>query len=107
MVDERRKNFRVEWHSQGKISLDGRTICLCTISNLSNGGAKISGLNSAIVGDEFMLHVFEEELPRLCRVLWRRDNELGVQFADTLKKRRPKAAAKHPKARRRQPAEQH
>ena len=42
---ERRKNFRVEWNSAGKIyDRNGRFARHCMVSNFSNGGAKIVGL---------------------------------------------------------------
>ena len=45
---ERRKNFRVEWNSAAKIyDRDGRFARLCIVSNFSNGGAKIIGLDPA------------------------------------------------------------
>src|SRR5262245_41519101 len=103
-MKERRKNFRVEWHhSSGKIELAGRTIS-CTISNISNGGAKINGCESIKAGDEFLLHVFDGESPRLCRVLWQRADEFGVQFLDTTETRPGKTAARRQKSRRREPA---
>ena len=45
---ERRKNFRVEWNSPGKIyHRSGRFAGLCTVSNFSNGGARITGVEPA------------------------------------------------------------
>ena len=56
MSGERRKSFRVEWgNSAGKIDLgDGRRPRKCIVSNLSDGGAKISGVTAALP-DEFRL----------------------------------------------------
>jgi hypothetical protein len=103
-MNERRKNFRVEWHySHGRIESAGRVMS-CTVSNVSNGGAKISGCESINVGDEFALHLFDAEQPRRCRVLWRRDHEFGVQFLDASMRSRPKAATRHQESRRREPA---
>jgi PilZ domain len=83
MSRDRRNNFRVEWNSPGRIELNGRLICSCTVSNLSNGGAKISGFKSASIPDEFMLTVIGlGALPHKCRVMWRAGGELGIQFAD-------------------------
>jgi hypothetical protein len=45
---ERRKNFRVEWNSPGKIyHRDGRFARLCIVSNFSNGGARLPVWNLA------------------------------------------------------------
>ena len=48
MSRERRQNIRVEWHSPGKIyDGDGDLLSHCIIKDLSNGGAKITGINVA------------------------------------------------------------
>jgi hypothetical protein len=104
MRKERRKNFRVEWNTGGKIVVEGRTICSCIISNLSNGGAKISKVDSTDIPDQFVLSFVDPVAPRLCRVSWRRDNEIGVQFAAApAKGGGRKAPTKDQKARRREP----
>jgi PilZ domain len=83
MPRERRKNFRVEWNSPGKIEAQGRTVCSCIVSNLSNGGANISHVESALIPDFFILHVLGLDKPRQCRIMWRADEELGIRFTDT------------------------
>jgi hypothetical protein len=103
MRKERRKNFRVEWNTTGKIAVSGRVICSCIISNLSNGGANISEVVSSEIPDRFELHFPEVIAPRLCRVSWRKDTELGVRFLVSAKARQPRATAKDKKARRREP----
>jgi PilZ domain len=83
MVRERRKNFRVQWNSPATIELDNGRTRTCIVSDLSNGGARISGVKSATIPDQFMLQVFFGGRPaRRCRVIWRSANELGVAFAD-------------------------
>lgn len=102
MPNERRKNFRVEWNTAGKIVVNGREICSCVISNLSNGGAKISDVVSNDIPDRFDLYFSELIAPRLCQVSWRRNDELGVQFSASAKGNRPKAPAKDKNARQRE-----
>ena len=103
MRRERRTNFRVEWNTAGKIVVNGRTICSCIISNLSNGGANLGDVVSAEIPDRFDLHFPEVIAPRPCQVSWRRDSELGVQFLASAKGRGPRATVKDKKARRREP----
>ena len=103
MPKERRKNFRVEWNTTGRIVANGRTICACTIRNLSNGGAHISGVAKAKVPDRFDLHFADVIAPRRCQVLWRRGNEIGVEFVASEKASVPKAIGQHKKARQREP----
>jgi hypothetical protein len=102
MRRERRKNFRVEWNTTGKIVVNGRAICSCIIGDLSNGGANISEVVSAEIPDRFELHFPEVIAPRLCRVSWRKDTELGVRFLASAKARQP-ATVKDKKTPRREP----
>src|SRR5215216_2792227 len=84
MVDERRQHLRVEWMSSATIDLGaGRRSRPCMVSNLSNGGAKLSGVEGATLPDEFALRISaSRESPRKCRVIWRTRHELGVEFAE-------------------------
>jgi hypothetical protein len=81
MPRERRRNFRVEWNSPGKIKAQGRTVCSCVVSNLSSGGANLSEVQSSLIPDFFILHGLYKS--RQCRVVWRSGDELGVRFTDT------------------------
>jgi hypothetical protein len=80
MRRERRKTFRVEWNSPATIfygSLSRR----CILVNFSNGGARITGLRGNTVPDEFTLRITRGQgRTRKCRVLWRTDDTLGVEF---------------------------
>jgi hypothetical protein len=59
---ERRKNFRVEWNSPGKIyHRNGRFARLCIVRNFSNGGARITGVEPGTVPDEFILRIFPHD----------------------------------------------
>ena len=83
---ERRKNFRVEWNSPGRIyHRSGRFAGLCTVSNFSNGGAKIVGLDPSTVPDEFILRLSPHGHAHRCHVAWRSKDGLGVEFIDSTK----------------------
>ncbi len=83
---ERRKNFRVEWNSAGKIyDRNGRFARHCMVSNFSNGGAKIVGLKPDTVPDEFILRISPHGHDHRCRVAWRSKDGLGVEFIDGAK----------------------
>ena len=78
---ERRKNFRVEWNSAAKIyDRDGRFARPCIVSNFSNGGAKIIGLEASTVPDEFILRISPHSRPHECHVIRRSKDGLGVEF---------------------------
>ncbi|MBX6426318.1 MAG: PilZ domain-containing protein [Variibacter sp.] len=84
MLRERRRNFRVEWQSPAYVVPgDGRERVNCIVSNLSNGGARITCAEP--LPDEFILRVTPGRgHPRKCRVVWRRKQDLGVEFTDRL-----------------------
>jgi PilZ domain len=83
---ERRKNFRVEWNSAAKIyDCDGQFAALCIVSNFSNGGAKIIGLEPGMVPDEFILRISPRTRAQRCQVVRRLKDGLGVRFTDSAK----------------------
>jgi PilZ domain-containing protein len=84
MRRERRKNFRLEWNATAAIrGLDGHLICLCVLSNFSNGGAKLITLDARNIPDQFLLVITPGRGgTRECRVLWRSNDILGVEFTD-------------------------
>ncbi len=83
---ERRKNFRVEWNSTAKIyHLDARFYRPCIVSNFSNGGAKIIGIEPSVVPDEFLLHIAPRIRPQRCKVIRRTKHGLAAIFTDYVK----------------------
>jgi hypothetical protein len=83
---ERWKNFRVEWDSPGKIyHRSGRFAGLCTVSNFSNGGARITGVEPGTVPDKFILRIFPHGHAHECHVTWRSKEGLGVAFVGDAK----------------------
>jgi hypothetical protein len=82
-LQDRRKHFRVEWHSPAKIYADeGHFVLRCVVSNFSNGGAKIIGVEPTTIPDEFMLRISPHGRAHRCQVMWRSKDGLGVQFVD-------------------------
>jgi hypothetical protein len=78
---ERRKNFRVEWNSPAKIyDCNGHFVRLCIVSNFSNSGAKIAGVEPGTVPDEFILRISPHGRAHRCHVIWRSKDGLGVGF---------------------------
>jgi len=84
MSKERRRNFRVEWNSPATIHDPDRDMARpCILSNFSNTGAKITGVRAGTIPDEFMLRITgHRDRIRKCRVLWRSDDTVGVEFTD-------------------------
>src|ERR1700722_11040442 len=83
MRTERRKNYRIQWHSRAMISsCDGDWSSPCVLSDFSNGGAKISGPSVRHGPAQFFLRMGRGVRPRNCRVLWRSADAIGVAFTD-------------------------
>ena len=84
MRRERRENFRVEWNLPATIYDVGRHLERpCILVDLSNGGAKIAGVRAHTIPDEFRLCTPIGD-HRSCRVIWRTDDTLGVEFTDLI-----------------------
>jgi hypothetical protein len=82
VTNERRKDTRVRWNLPGMIELDNGDPFPCIVSNLSYGGAKVICVKPVALPDEFVLSFAPSWtlLPRTCRVVWRSESELGVEF---------------------------
>jgi PilZ domain len=80
---ERRKNFRVTWNLPATIYDVKRHLERpCILSDLSGGGARLSGVRANTVSDEFRLRTPLGDRHSCHVVVWRTDNELGVRFTD-------------------------
>jgi len=83
---ERRKSFRVEWKSVAKIfDCDGHFAAPCIVSNFSNGGAKIVGLDLRKVPADFILHISPHGHVQACHVIRRSKDGLAVEFTGSAK----------------------
>jgi hypothetical protein len=79
---ERRKNFRVTWNLPATIyDVERHLERPCILSDLSGGGARLSGVRASTIPDEFRLRTPLGDR-HSCHVVWRTDNELGVRFTD-------------------------
>jgi hypothetical protein len=78
----RRNNFRVEWNLPATIYDVARHLERpCILVDVSSGGAKIAGVRAYTIPDEFRLRTPLGER-RSCRVVWRTEDALGVEFTD-------------------------
>jgi hypothetical protein len=79
---DRRRNFRVEWSLPATIyDADRHLERPCIMSDLSNGGANLTGVRASTIPDEFRLRTPLGDR-RACRVVWRTENALGIRFTD-------------------------
>lgn len=64
----------------GKIEFGGGAID-CTVRNLSDTGAALSVESPVGIPSEFNLIVVADHVNRMCRVVWRKEDRIGITFA--------------------------
>jgi hypothetical protein len=78
-MNEHRAAPRRRIFKAGSISCGGETID-CTVRSISKTGAALEVVTPLFIPDRFRLIVESAGLNRLCHVVWRRENRLGVAF---------------------------
>ena len=88
MTEERRRTLRKAFsHPAGLFYPDGKRICECIMRDISDTGARllIEEPRDSEIDDfpsEFILTISKSgNVYRRCKLVWRRNNELGVNFA--------------------------
>ena len=83
-ASDRRKKRRQGRRRSAWISYGEKPdMMLCVLWDLSDGGARIAPANSKILPDFFSLYLTKDlSSRRYCRVAWRNERHLGVQFVD-------------------------
>ena len=81
-MDEQRKAPRGRTLKTGKIVLKlHSSVVDCTIRNLTERGALLLVPSLVGIPESFELMMEPNRVRRDCRVMWRGDNRLGVEFA--------------------------
>ena len=77
-----RKHRRVELDYMARIlSVAAEPICDCALVDVSQAGARVAVLSIDMVPEEFILRFStSSDVSRRCRVIWRKDDEVGVAF---------------------------
>ena len=88
---EKRKNFRRSITYPAFIDLgDGSPAIECTLCDASQEGALLAVVEPDSVPDEFILTLSSDgAVRRRCRVAWRTENQIGVEFLKDLKRNAP------------------
>ncbi len=80
MPTERRSSPRLKTFKGGSIIFELAPPVDCIIRNMSEHGAGLELKNPAAIPDIFQLLIKPELVKRNCRVVWRAENRIGVQF---------------------------
>jgi hypothetical protein len=83
MISNKRKHRRRSLSRLATLrGTDGRVIATCTMSDISDGGAKVILDRSVQLPESFSLWLRNNgSVYRECTVVWRTEDTLGVQFS--------------------------
>ena len=79
MPDNGREEVRVSWVSPGIIVQPGAPDQFCLVKNISNVGATVH-VRDPVDSDELTLRLSDIRESVRCRVVWRAQRKLGIQF---------------------------
>ena len=78
---EHRRAPREKTYKAARIAFGGRrAVITCLVRNLSDTGACLGLGEPTEIPDEFNLVFDSGEPSRMCQVVWRRQNRIGVTF---------------------------
>ena len=72
--EQRRRVLKVAAVSFGGASID------CTVRNISASGAMIEVESPIGIPDKFTLHLGTSQANYLCRLIWRKERQIGIAF---------------------------
>jgi hypothetical protein len=78
-MDEKRKSIRRRVLKSATIEFDIGAYS-CAVRDLSNTGAALDVPHAVALPHEFHLVLETDQARRHCRVIWRKENRLGVEF---------------------------
>ncbi len=78
-VDDKRQYPRTDVEDQAYVSFGGTSLG-CTIRNISEEGAAIDVENASYLPERFLLVMEPDHEVRNCRMVWIKQNRIGVQF---------------------------
>jgi hypothetical protein len=79
-MEERRKIQRGRTLKGGSIAINRASGFDCRVRNMSPAGACLEVASQIGIPDDFVLVVSSDRVKQPCRVIWRADTRLGVQF---------------------------
>lgn len=84
MIQDQRAHPRIATRLDGRLlSTDGRCNLRCTITDLSEGGARVTSANSDLVPERVFLLIASSGDIFECEVRWRRADGVGFSFVDS------------------------
>ena len=88
MIKNKRKSLRRQISYMAWLVLEGDQRHSCSLSDASDTGARLDVEDSKIIPNTFMLLLAGNgSAQRICRVVWRKPQQVGVQFERRLAQR--------------------
>ena len=85
MIKEKRQARRQPLRYTAWVAVAAEQRLGCVVSDVSDTGARIDVQDSTTIPDHFVLMLSSNGAARrYCRVMWRKPNQIGVQFARSL-----------------------
>ena len=81
-MEERRKEGRRRTLKAARILIAGKSVIDCTVRNLTAKGASLEVGSPVGIPDTFELSIPVDNLTRKCKVNWRQQRKIGVEFVD-------------------------
>jgi PilZ domain len=78
-MHERRRARRVQVFKSAKIAIN-QSLRDCVVRDISSLGARLAFVSTAYIPDTFELTFDSAHTLRPCRVAWRTDTQIGVEF---------------------------
>jgi hypothetical protein len=78
-VQDKRKYPRIDVEEPAHVSFGGTSLS-CVIRNISTDGAAIDVENASYIPERFRLVVVPDLEVRTCRLVWIKQNRIGVAF---------------------------
>jgi len=85
MTTERRGSPRQPVHQSARIAVfELKTLADCAMSDLSSAGARLRVDPAADIPNRFLLLLSEDgSVRRLCEIIWRQNDQMGIKFLDS------------------------
>ena len=79
-MNDNRRITRKRVLKTGKILVGRTSIIDCTVRDVSESGACLKVESPLGIPDTFDLLITTEQTPRPCRIVWRKEKQIGVKF---------------------------
>jgi predicted kinase len=79
-MNDKRRAARNRVLKAAKISVGGSGIIDATVRNMSERGACLQVASPLGIPDTFTLVMVSDQAVRTCRVVWRKEKQIGVEF---------------------------